>query len=163
MYRSLLIANVFKLINLILIIFIIAYLFKKYALDMIKGEIAEEKLKVRTLKKSISDSKDQVEALDLDIKQQGAESKQLFNKVKKWAIIVAEDDNAEEAELKENLKKAESRAMVQVEYVQEDTAINAVVPLAIKKIEEEACSEFADIKNRKRFLKEALAVLGRKT
>lgn len=159
MYRTLFIANVFKVINLLLLVVVIAYVFKRYILSVIKGEMADEKLKVRNLESSIINSEAQAHQIDSDIKNIDSNTKVLLKKIKIWSNAVEKGEEAQNNELNANLDKAKARAKEQEKSLEESTILKLVVPLAIDKMEQSALSEFSDKKNKNKFLKYALSNL----
>lgn len=151
MYRSLFIANVFKIINLVLIIFVIAYVFKKYVLDTIKAQMLEESLKTHNLEQDIISNKKQVSSIKLEIEKQEKENKLILKKIKQWADVVGQENKNLELFLDSNLVKAKERVVAQQKNLEEDVVKKRAVPLVIEQLKNIAYNKFNNKTEQEKF------------
>ena len=142
MYRSLFIANVFKIINLVLIVSVIAYIFKKYFLDTIKEQMLEETLKTHNLEQDIINNKKHVSSIKQEIEKQEIENKLILKKITQWADAIGQENKNLELFVNNNLVKAQKRVAVQQKNLEENVIKNLAVPLVIEQLKNIAHNKF---------------------
>ena len=159
MYRSLFIANIFKIINLVLIVFVIAYVFKKYVLDTIKAQMLEEILKTHNLEQDIISNKKQVSSIKLEIEKQEKDNKIILKKIKQWADAVSQENKKLELFLDSNLVKAQERVVVQQKNLEEDVVKKRAVPLVIEQLKNIAYNKFNNKTEQEKFSEDVINYL----
>jgi len=150
------IAVVFKILNLLVLLGVVAYIFKKYLLTSIKAAMAE-RIAQHTLLQEESDAlKGAVRELDRVIEQEVAACEHLKKQVVAWRIRVEQELDKQQEYQQEQAARVAALWREKSENVQKEILEHKIVPHAI----EAARNEFKEIFTQQtagtQFIKDAL-------
>lgn len=125
------VAVLFRLINLSVFIFFVAYIFKKYLLDTIKKRITDEKQTIIDLHHKADTLVSEINSLERAIHQDERTCRELKARVVEWRAQ-AERVSQERAERKQaQLKTLADHVHTQVEHLQRTRAYESILPTVI--------------------------------
>jgi len=153
----------FKVLNFVIIIACSAYLFKQYGYDTVRQMMDEKEDEFKRLRAQKVDIRRQNKTLDLQLKEQQETCKRLKHNVGIWKEIALQKQEADKQELKIIYNQ-----MARIRSQQADTVIlkrleHQVMPVALKKAQQQLEKQFSSEKQGEEFIKTLLADLQKGT
>lgn len=141
--NSELIAISFRLINFLIIIFLIIYSFKKYALPPIEKGINDEHRHLEELKAHATKLQGDKKSLEEGIKEDARSCEMLKDKMAKWLIGAQKESEAFQAEHAKRVEQVKERTKQQAQAIEFYRRRQIIVPAALKKARVLLEDEFA--------------------
>ncbi|OGB83056.1 hypothetical protein A3F66_04815 [candidate division TM6 bacterium RIFCSPHIGHO2_12_FULL_32_22] len=147
---------IFKIINFFIILFIIAYFFKKSSLPGIKLALQEKINYILSLRDKIKFNSSEIKKLDSDIEENKHEIQDLDDKLSSWSnsCILQKENEILSAQEIENL--INDKRVFQQENFDKFIAKKTVIPKVIKESETELITIFKDEKRSKKYINDLL-------
>ncbi len=131
--NSEIIAIIFRLINFLILIALGIYCFKKYALEVIRGNISAEQEHLDELKARAQELQQEKKNLEKGIKEDGRACSLLREKIATWHIAAEQESDAFKAEREGRIEIVKARAEKQAQAIELYRRQQIIVPAAIEK------------------------------
>ena len=157
----LIVSIVFRIINLLILVAIGAYIFQRHMFKQLKERYADYKQQLRFLRtrtRSLEKEKDELATL---IEQDSALCQQLKKRVAVWQRTVKEEAAMQADEHAAYIAAIKKRSAIQEEQLTLNVARKTVMPTVIQKLQSDMAKTFADGATQQRYLKKIVGRLGR--
>ncbi len=154
---------IFRILNFAVVIVFFAYLFKKFALDTIKNQIASRKRHREQLNWQIKELDQAYHVLDKQIIEQDELCKKFIEKIKKWRHAF---DDAERLKKREQLKMKvhmEERAKIYADWIVAKRLQQHVIPTALLNAREQLSHQFESEDQGNQFLNKLIKAMEKST
>ncbi len=153
---------VFQLLNFIVIIGLIGFLFKKYILNGIRAQMRAHESVVVSLKKSFHMLTRNYQLLDREIEHERQMQYELKQKVMRWRADVEQLHEQMTHERNERSKELKVQTEQQIKEIQKHMLYQEALPRALKKARIQLAKQFEDEKAQKEYLHHTLRDLRQK-
>lgn len=136
----------FRIINLVVLILLLRYLFVNYLLESIKKKIEERRQQIRSLQEHLIAVQHQRDILAAIIDQESGLSLQVQKKIARWAEAVAVEAKMRSSQKEHIMRKIQGYVLQKQETLMHKEAQLQVAPRALEIAEAALKQEFADPK-----------------
>jgi len=156
-----LITFIFRIINLSIVVSIVIYIFKRFVLENIKKQIAENKENLKRLEeKNIKLSQRSLQ-LDKEIINQEKLSEELLEKIKEWKINFDQMQNRNLLEIEKIKEKVEVKLKIKTEQLTFEELKKRSFLMAILEAQKKLKEEFELIEPKMNYQKKLIEVMKR--
>ena len=120
----------FRVLNVIIVSALFAYVFKKYLYGMLCEQLRQSLALFKNLKAHIGAAKQEQARLDKDFSQQKVETQALLEKVKKWHLIVVRSKEKHNYEINVRLNAIKNIRKEQEAHYEQSLIRQRLVPAA---------------------------------
>jgi len=153
----------FRIINVVLIAWLVKYVFQKYILPELKIKIEEKLAYFRGLEDKYKNLVDQNSVVEKEIKDQDSLFEMLKNKIGLWKKAREEQKVIKEKELVEINSYLKQKTETQEQNIQQKKLIKEVFPRVIDGTYKQLEQKFAEKKESTKFLKDILGYMKKET
>jgi len=136
----------FRILNFVVLILLLRYIFKKYMLESIKQKIEERRQFMRGLEEHLLAVKYQRDLIVAMIDKESGLSLQVHKKITLWAEAVASELKMRRREKEQIMRMVEDQAQKKQEALLIQEAQLTIIPRALDLAQAELMNEFADPK-----------------
>ncbi len=139
---------IFRFVDLLIIIGLSVYGFRRWGLPLIKKNIDDEQQEKQDLLNSVDDLQGKAQTLDQKLQNDNEHIAKLEHQVRIWQETPKRKQNRRLAQ-KEDIKIClEKKYAQRAQGIQEQLVFDAVVPKALKQAEDQLTTHFSETKNK---------------
>lgn len=150
---------VFKIVNFIAIIGLLAFIFKKYLLGTLRDQMHTKELVVEKLKKAFHTITRNYQLLDREIDHEQQQQRELKDKIVRWRADIDQQHEQLAQERNERSSKLKVQMLQQIKEIQKYVLYKQVLPQAVEQARSQLAKKFDDEQQQKEYLSELMRSL----
>lgn len=162
MLSSTIIAYIFRILNFAVLIGVIVYLFKRYALDMIYEQMNEKEAHMQGLDEQKRMLIWRIHELNRSIESQELRGKKLVEKVDQWHAHYQKIIAQHEQEHKKNAERIGVHRQLRAEHIVQELMEREIFPEVLKEVRQTVIEKFSHASENNHFIEKLVEQINKR-